>query len=531
MSGRMRVFAATVATAVFAAVAALSASGGAGGGAAAWDNTLFGHDATAALSHYREVLSSRPTGIYENGAWLYVQSRVPYDGTAKGRGPARQAAFSSLEKEFLRWMIDRALEKRGASAPIQLSPGAQLVRDRLRRENPAWEFDHISLPDIPTQEIANGPEGSSFVIAWMAKKQEVMDALPADLGAPWNSSQWIASVRDLLRLRGRGTLAEFAASLNAVDVAGVSGNDMKGVFPDFGRDDFASAAAAFVAQNIPVPASGDARDEIRDWAATLARYVADSSAAAAIRDRALALISSPPQENIVFSEPVVQITTNETLEVVTNMLADAAVSTDKTVRTLASGETLHGAVPYMAQVVVERSEQPLFVVTTNRTVVIRETVSSTARRVQVAESGHPQFERLFLAAGTLPNTPSPQTEIGAAAVALVYKGGIPASRKEEALMDALGENPGDKALWNFLGRIYQDRQDWIGAAICFRNALRLDPEFDYALTNLADCHKALGHVQLAVGTAVLAKGLATNEWCEKRATAILEALAESFGGQ
>ena len=96
-------------------------------------------------------------------------------------------------------------------------------------------------------------------------------------------------------------------------------------------------------------------------------------------------------------------------------------------------------------------------------------------------------------------------------------------------MDALGENPGDKALWNFLGRIYQDRKDWTGAAICFRNALRLDPEFDYALTNLADCHKAMGHVRLAVGTAVLARGLSTNEWCAQRAEAILLAPREDFG--
>ena len=306
---------------------------------------------------------------------------------------------------------------------------------------------------------------------------------------------------------------------------------MKGTFPDFGRDDFPSAAATFIVQNIPFPGSGDASGEIRNWAGALSRYVADSPASAAIRERARALISAPPLETPVFSEPAVQVTTNETVEVVTNMLPEAAAPAERTVRTLAAGETLRGAVPFMSQVVVERSEEPLFVVTTNRTIVIRQTVATTATRVRVSESGHPQFERLFLSAGTLPNTPSPQTEAGAAAVALVYKGGVPSSRKEEALMDALGENPGDKTLWNFLGRIYQDRQDWIGAAICFRNALRLDPGFDYALTNLADCHKALGNVHLAVGTAVLAKGLATNEWCDKRATAILETPLEGFGGK
>lgn len=527
---RFRVWTIMGAAAAFAAAAPVSAvAGEADGGNTAGNLSLFDAGTMAALTHYRTELASKPTGIYENGAWVYAQARVPCGRSVKAREVAQEAALLALDNEFLRWAIDLAMEKRGGDAPVALTPGARLVRDCLRRENAAWEFGHIDVPPVPTQEIVDEPDGNEYVAAWMARKEAVLGALPGNLGAPWDSRRWVEAARDLVRLKQKANPVAFAATLEAVDVVGARTVEIKGEFPALDREDFASAAAEFVSANVSEDADGGA--ESREWGAALGRYVAESAAAAAVRERGLALLSAPVRENIVLSDPVVQVTTNESCEVTTNLLEGAAVSASRTVRDLPAGETLRGGMPFASKVFVERTDEPLYVVTTRRTIVIHETTTAQAGRVRVSETGRPQFERLFLAAGILPNAPSPQTDRGAAAVSLVYKGGVSSARKEAALMDALGENPGDKTLWNFLGRIYQDRQDWIGAAICFRNALRLDPEFDYALTNLADCHKSLGNVQLAVGTAVLAKGLAANEWCEKRATAILETPLEGFGGK
>lgn len=519
MVPRFRAWMVLGAAAAFAAAApAFSVAGGL---------SLFDDETRAALAHYRAELADKPTGIYENGDWVYAQARVPCGRSAKAREAGQEAALLALDNEFLRWAIDLAVEKRGGDAQVSLTPGARLVRDQLRRENAAWEFGHVDLPPVPTQEIADEPGEGVYTAAWMAKKKDVLSVLPENLGEPWNSLRWTEATRDLVRLKHKADPTAFAASLGAVDVVGARASDMEGKFPALDQADFAAAVRAFILANVAEGANGE--DEACAWGNELGRYVAESSAAAAIRKRGLALMSAPLRENIVLSEPAVQITTNETCEVSTNLLEGASISTNRTVRDLPAGETLRGGVPFASKVFVERSDEPLYTVTTRRTIVIHETSTAQASRVKVWETGRPQFERLFLSAGTLPNVSSPQTDAGAAAVALVYRGGVPAARKEAALMDALGENPGDKALWNFLGRMYQDRQDWIGAAICFRNALRLDPEFDYALTNLADCHKAMGHVRLAVGTAVLAKGLATNEWCDKRAGAILAAEEREFG--
>lgn len=273
---------------------------------------------------------------------------------------------------------------------------------------------------------------------------------------------------------------------------------------------------------------GSASGEMAAFSDALARYASKSSEAKRFRDRALALQRAVPVERTDFSSPIIVEETNRVSTVVTNWFDRAQVISNRTVRSLAVGQTLRGAVPYSANVFVTRESEPVFAVTTNETITISRRSEVRAERVRVSETGRPQFERLFLSAGTLSNSTSRQTDRGADAVSRFNKKGISVAERQSFLLDALGENPGDKVLWNYLGRIYQDREDWLGAAICFRNALRIDPEFDYALTNLADCHKALGNVKLAVGTAILARGLATNEWCERRAAAILESPVEAF---
>jgi tetratricopeptide (TPR) repeat protein len=45
--------------------------------------------------------------------------------------------------------------------------------------------------------------------------------------------------------------------------------------------------------------------------------------------------------------------------------------------------------------------------------------------------------------------------------------------------------PGDKDMWNNLGYLYTQRQDWTKAASAYQKAIQLDPHFDLARRNLA----------------------------------------------
>lgn len=487
-----------------------------------------------AVLFYQDHLFDSPSGIREHDGWTYFQSRVPMDDAVSGREKARRAAFAGLDRLVLRWMIDQAVAKRGPGTVPHLAPGASLVRELVREVVPEYEFGKIKIPPVDLIQLAEQTDGDSFVVASASKTADLSRAVPGDIGIPWTSERWTAAAKDAIRLRYRNAIDAFLADAGALDLLSVGCNETEGTFPSVEQDDFPDALTSFIRGNglkDVVGCGESAFREMQEFVDALAHYATSSETARTFRNRAHSLQQSSPVESTAFGTPVTVAETNRVISVETNWIEKAETVSNRFVRTLVAGNSLRGAIPYGGQVFVEREATPAFVVTTNETVTIRYRTEVPAETVRLIETGRPQFERLFLSAGTLPNAASPQTDRGAAAVSLVYKGGVSSARKEAALMDALGENPGDKTLWNFLGRIYQDRQDWIGAAICFRNALRLDPEFDYALTNLADCHKALGNVQLAVGTAVLAKGLATNEWCEKRAAAILETPLESFGGK
>ena len=136
----------------------------------------------------------------------------------------------------------------------------------------------------------------------------------------------------------------------------------------------------------------------------------------------------------------------------------------------------------------------------------------------------PVFEKLFLSGGSMPNSSAARTAKGRAAEKAFYASSsqTPAER-EQLLIEALRENPGDKVLWNLLGRIMLNRQDRIGGLICFRNALRLDKNYEFALANLAMAYDGMGWHDLAYGAAIVAYGMAKNDWCVKESMKILEA--------
>ncbi len=496
-------------------------------GAATDEVGLLDPETKKAVLFYQNKLFDSPTGVYEGDGWTFFQTRVPFEKSAKSRQAAQQTARLTHDRLLLRWMIDRSIDKGGPEARPALSPGAALIRDLVREENPAWEFDSVKLPPVDLHQLADQAEHNVFIVASGCKTEKLLAAVPEKLGTPWPTARWAAAAKDAIRLRYRAAPEAFLATAGAIDLLDVRRTATQGVFPAIDSKTFPLELASFVKSNA-AGGNGRVEEEAGAYSIALAEYVASSATAIRIRERALALQKGESVRSQVFSTPIIVEETNRVTTIETNWIARATISSNRTVRTLANGRHLRGSVPYRAAVFVERTSEPAFTVKTNETITIVRRTEASLENICVFETGRPQFERLFLSAGTLPNAAAPQTEWGDSARAAFYNEKVPENLKEAALMDALGENPGDKILWNLLGRVFQERKDWFGAAICFRNALRLDPEFDYALTNLAICHKTLGNLNLAVGTAVLARGLATNDWCEKRAAAILESPMEAF---
>jgi len=528
MSGRANRLAITLSFVLVLPLPANAGSGRDDGGDSPFDPAT-----EKAVLHYQDHLFDLPSGIYEHDGWTYFQARVPIEESSSGRTKARRDAFAALDRLVLRWMIDRSVEKREKSEQPNLSPGASLVRSLVREVSPEYEFGKIEIPPVDLVQMTEQTDDGVFVAASAGRTSDLLRRVPENIGAPWPSSRWVASAKDAVRLRYKASPASFLAEAGALDPLSVRRNETPEGFPDAASNSFTEEIAVFIRKTVPSVGlqNESAAAEMKSFADALSRYVSESEEGRRMRDRALSLQRADPVVRTVFSAPSVSEETNRVATVVTNWIEHAETVSNRTVRTLAGESMLRGSVPYGGKVFLERTSVPRFTVTTNETITIRRQTNARAEEVRVEETGRPQFERLFLSAGTLPNVSSPQTDRGVAAVSLFYKKGVSTDAKETALKNALGENPGDKNLWNFLGRIYQDRKDYLGAAICFRNALRLDSEFDYALTNLADCHKALGNVSLAVGTAVLARGLATNEWCEKHADAILESPRDSFGNK
>ncbi len=145
--------------------------------------------------------------------------------------------------------------------------------------------------------------------------------------------------------------------------------------------------------------------------------------------------------------------------------------------------------------------------------------------VKVTIEEIPRMQELFLAGGREANTPTERLASGTDAIKLLYDSQATPKEKEASLKQALCENPGDKELWNYYGRLLMDRQEPLAAVCCYRNALVLDRQFVYPMVNLSKAYQQLGCNHLAWGLALLAHGLANDEWSIKESEALLLANA------
>lgn len=122
----------------------------------------------------------------------------------------------------------------------------------------------------------------------------------------------------------------------------------------------------------------------------------------------------------------------------------------------------------------------------------------------VVTTVHPEFERHFLAAGTV----RPKYGLSNAAVASEH---FANAENLQKVLSALQECQGDKRLWILYGKSLYETGDVLGAVASFRTALALDPLSVEAITGLAQAYEKLGCRQLAIGAAVIARSLAKEE--------------------
>ncbi len=433
-----------------------------------------GFPAASALepgAYFDETLVGKPAGVYEWEGSLFALARVPQEDSF---AVARASAMAAATRELRKWAVARSDE---ASPRFPKEPGLAAVL-RLHRKYFAgadaawlWHSDNSKSFQADTDE--------EYVFALCVPKKDVLDSLPVPGtgdGLPGNWSDYLRSLvaRRYVRDPDPGFLLDCAApdavlARESVLVSrGLAGASATN-FPDEAAA-FLSAEAVRNPFGVPFSTRPSFEAVQRRLAADLpASWVAD-----AIRDRAAAFES---------------------------LLAAATNAVAAGTNAVAGAET--NAAPSVAVAPPPATNAPPAVL---------------------------DAERMFLTAGRFPWA----SDADPAAASLARRafgtrgGSLPGKR--EALWALLSERPGIADAWNYLGRILREEGATPAAVACFRCALRLRPDHEFAWANLALAYRELGEPDLAVATALVARGLAADPWSAKESEAILSAPAPSFGG-
>ena len=210
----------------------------------------------------------------------------------------------------------------------------------------------------------------------------------------------------------------------------------------------------------------------------------------------------------------------ERTDVSTNAVSFGVVRTNCVERRETAAEVVALGMSCGEKVTEAQWADGVYEVVETRTVVLSTVRTNVLRRIKTRIAGDARFEDIFLGFVPVERVACMQKERGRKAVE-IFKGTSDLPEKWRAVLLALRENPGDKEAWNLCGRLFQMKGDGLGAVICFRRALALDPLYDFALVNAALSYRDLGCPRLAVGYAILAIGLTDDTWCREKALGVL----------
>ena len=444
----------------------------------------------AGLAYYKTSVRQRPSGVYEWTDYVFAHVRMPFVEGKSNRKKVRMQAINTAKSLLRNWAIDLTAEYRKEQAT--LPEGIAFAKDMVVKYMPDWAYRGWRL-DIDCREYPPDVEDGYYVFGMIFDRSRLIASIPESFKHNPPDRDWCAALTHI--------------------VPGEMNSGMRdGFFLQCGAWDLVSPAAQ-------ESSASESLLEFRTVQKKTTEFLATGELSDEMRKRRIAV--KGPNEVLNYStiaQPP-EVKTETRVDVKTNFLSNISVATNTILRMQTSKEvsTWGRADGGMVKDCVKESDDGIIIVTVTKTIV--ETTKHVLHKSVHQISGEPRFEDSFL--GMTNNcVEASQTEIGRAAVA-VFTGKTDLLAKERALKDALAENPGDKELWNLYGRCLMVRGEKIGAVICFKQALRLDEKYEFALANLADAYMTLGYRRLALGTAIVARGMARSEWCIKRTEAIL----------
>ena len=455
-----------------------------------------GSPSASAAAYYQRHLKDKPQGVYEwpEQGLLFVQVHVPY--LADGSENLDANTLLAEHQELYKWLAARAGErKKDAKLPL----GLERVRRLVRANYPMWEFTADWEYKLDGQAFSREEEGKRVACA-VCDRKAVEATMPTAFLDSAPAEVWLAGACELVsECYAKRVNVPFMEQVGLFDCAALSG---KG----------GTSASGLVAE---CPAYREYQEAERE----MADYLASSGLARSLREAQKSLENIPVRSDVDYAVPSERFVTNVTVHVSTN-LAVAANAVTNVVETPFTGVV--GVMPAGGTVIEQRVRRDESIITTVETCMVVRTRKILVQRIARDYRALPKFEQMFLSGGTEPHAKAARTERGKAAERAFYGACAPEER-ERLILEALRENPGDNVLWNLYGRLLQNKKDWIGARICFRNALRLDREYQFALTNLALTYQATGRRELAASAAMVAYGLATDGWCKSQAEGVLKA--------
>lgn len=439
-----------------------------------------------AFLHYQNIVQPQDSGVYENNGLLYIQVKVPFDrrkdNLKKKKTEVVLAAYDLLKK----WAIDYSAPERnkGDNAP----EGVKFAKNIALAYLPEWQFREWS-PKLKMREFPHKTDEGFYVLGQSVAKDEVIKNIPASFFKPFAHEDWaealVAAVRRGVARDGREKVVVKCRAWDALaDLAKV--------------DD-----AEFKAEQKAIQ-----------------KYLESADLAKSMRE-AQSRISGPSDDVAWSNVPGCdEVVTNIVLAAQTNELKKAVVKDAEKERpqTNREVENLGRSCNSTVKEETETQDEEEVVETVTRTVV--ETRKYIRRKTVSRVRGLARFEEVFLGGGLIADKARTTTKLGVGA-SKTYFASSTIEVKEAKLVDALRENPADAKLWNLYGKCLVSKEDYVGAAICFKVSLRLDRDYEFALVNLAEAYQALGVRNLAVGLATYARAVATKRWCVTHAEALL----------
>lgn len=423
---------------------------------------LFALNATLKLGEYfDEVLVNKPAGVYENGDRIFVLARVPQE-----ESPVRSKAAASvaLTQELRKWAVAKSNE---ISPKFPKEPGLitvyQLYRKYFVNENKSWIWHNSG-----TAQSFHNDDGEEYIFALCIKKKDILDSLPIPGigdGLPNNWRDYICAItrQRYVRAEDLGFLLDCGVpdAVLARETVLVSKT-----FDNASATNFLQLVEKFLVSETNRNPFGKAFASEKSFEAIqrlLAVNLPKTWVAESIQKRVAAFTTS-----MVASSNIVSTVVTNATDFLSN----------KTVAMIESHSTTNVAPPILVA------------------------------------------EKMFLTAGRFVCATDLSVEASILAQeAFKVRGGL--TKKREKLWTLLCDKPGIPDAWNYLGRILREEGLFSSAIACFRCAIRLQPAHEFAWANLMLTYNSLGKLDLAISTAIIARGLALDSWSIRETEAFL----------